>query len=528
MYKDFNLFTKILTLCFILCGTIFANSELFMDAQNTPKQLFGKIGVSLFAFYYAYSILSKKDRIKNDKFDFYTITCFIIITTIEATYGIIWFIVNSVYSHKLVPTFGSFNNSAGFAALLSSIYPYNLYLLLVIKSKNRLYIYISTILIFIAMFVSASRSGILCITSISLLYILYRKKKSYHKIAVITIISICILTCILYIINRNSANGRLFIWTRSFELINKNPFWGYGTDAFKTNYMTHQAKYFEANPNSQYSLIADNVQYPYNELINLMLNFGLAGLFLLIIIIICIIICYKKNYNSIKPYTAMSILSIALFSLFSYPSFYTCIWIIIIFNVHLIIKPLCSSIHLILEKLRIKRIWGFCIIAFSIIHFYNCILCINTELRWKETHNLYIKKRNNSLFEYQKLYNKLKNNPSFLFNYASILYEEGKYNDSYIVAKQAKALWKNYEIELLLGNIEDKRNNPYKAIEYYVTASNMCPAKFHPLVQIQQLYKNVGDTISANEYAIKIINKPVKIKSPKIELIKELMKYELR
>ena len=56
----------------------------------------------------------------------------------------------------------------------------------------------------------------------------------------------------------------------------------------------------------------------------------------------------------------------------------------------------------------------------------------------------------------------------------------------------------------------------------------MCPAKFHPLVQIQQLYRNIGDTVSANEFATRIINKPIKIKSHKIELIKELMKHELK
>ena len=340
MSININLLIKLFILCITLCGSIFVSSELFMDAQNTPKQLFGEIGVSLFVFYYACSILLKQDRTKNDKFYFYAIFCFSIIATIEATYGITSFIANWMSNHKMEPTCGSFNNPAGLAVLLSSVYPYLLYLLQVTKGKNRLYTYIAIAIIFIAISMSASRSGILCIISVSLLYILYRKRISLKKIAIISIIPISLLIYALYTINRNSANGRLFIWARSFELIKERKFLGYGTDAFKANYMTHQANYFESNPESAYSMIADNVQYPYNEWIDLLLNYGLSGLFLLLTCIICIIICYRKNNSTIKKYAAMSCFSIVVFSLFSYPFFYTCTWIVLGFNLYLIIGPL--------------------------------------------------------------------------------------------------------------------------------------------------------------------------------------------
>lgn len=500
-----------------------------MDAQNTPKQLFGEIGVSLFVFYYACSILLKQDRTKNDKFHFYAIFCFSMIATIEAMYGISSFIANWISDHKIVPTCGSFNNPAGLAVLLSSVYPYLLYLLQVTKGKNRLYTYIAIAIIFIAISMSASRSGILCIISVSLLYILYRKRISLKKITIISIIPISLLIYALYTINRNSANGRLFIWARSFELIRERCFWGYGADAFKVNYMAHQADYFKNNPESAYSMIADNVQYPYNEWINLLLNYGVIGLLILTAFIICIIRCYKKNHSIIKIYAAMSCFSIALFSFFSYPFFYTCIWIVLGFNLYLIIVPLYWKFNSFLEKLHLKYIFAFCIMAFSIVFIHNRVSYINTELKWKRTHTLYINtKSHNTLIEYQKLYDRMRNNPFFLFNYANILYDQGKYNDSYIITEQAKDLWKNYDIEILSGDIENKRNNTYKAIEHYMTASNMCPAKFHPLVQIQQLYRNIGDTVSANEFAIRILNKPVKITSHKIELIKELIKHELK
>lgn len=500
-----------------------------MDAQNTPKQLFGEIGVTLLVLYYACSILLKQSRTKNDKFYFYAILCFSIIAVIEAAYGIAGFVSDFMFHHKANPVCGSFNNPAGFAVLLSSIYPYFLYLAQVTKGKNRRYIYISIAVIFIAMFMSASRSGILCIISVSLLYILYKKRIAYGKIAIIAMIPICILIYILYTINRNSANGRLFIWARSFELIKERLIGGYGTGAFKANYMTHQANYFESNPESAYSMIADNVQYPYNELINLVLEYGLMGLLLFAIFIICVLLCYRKNHTTVKVYAAMSCLSIALFSLFSYPFFYTYTWIIVGFNLYLIVKPSYLKFDSLMERLHIKYIFAFCTMIFASVLIYTKIQYTHKELKWKAVHKQYMDTRNGDvLLEYQLLYDDMKSNPFFLFNYAVILYNQGKYDESYIIAEQAKSLWKNYEIELLLGDIEDKRNNPSKAIQHYMTASNMCPAKFHPLVQIQQIYKNHGDSISARKYATKIINKPEKVKSQQIKQIKELIKFELR
>ena len=88
--------------------------------------------------------------------------------------------------------------------------------------------------------------------------------------------------------------------------------------------------------------------------------------------------------------------------------------------------------------------------------------------------------------------------------------------------------WADYDIEILIGEILNKQGKHEAALQHFNNAANMCPAKFIPLMRMQRMYKKIGDTIMARSIAKKIIEKPVKINSDKIDKIKELMANELK
>jgi hypothetical protein len=77
---------------------------------------------------------------------------------------------------------------------------------------------------------------------------------------------------------KGSADGRLFIWKTSCQLIKEKPVFGHGIGKFTAYYMDKQADYFKDNPGSVQSNVADDILYPFNEYIKTVVELGIAGL----------------------------------------------------------------------------------------------------------------------------------------------------------------------------------------------------------------------------------------------------------
>ena len=73
--------------------------------------------------------------------------------------------------------------------------------------------------------------------------------------------------------------------------------------------------------------LADNVSSPFNEYLNIMIKFGYLGMIILISGILLLIFCYCKDPKYEKRIALYSLLSIGIFSMFSYPFTYPFVWI---------------------------------------------------------------------------------------------------------------------------------------------------------------------------------------------------------
>lgn len=113
------------------------------------------------------------------------------------------------------------------------------------------------------------------------------------------------------------------------NMVKDAPCTGHGIGSFEAKYMDYQADYFkEYGSQSRYAMLADNVKQPFNEYLGVLINFGIVGLALLLGIVAALVYCYKQNPTQEKKIALYALLSIGIFSLFSYPFTYPFTWMV--------------------------------------------------------------------------------------------------------------------------------------------------------------------------------------------------------
>ena len=154
----------------------------------------------------------------------------------------------------------------------------------------------------------------------------------------IVCLSVSILFSILYYKKKDSADGRLLIWKCTWEMMQTTPIAGNGIDCFHKNYVDYQTNYFKQHPDSRFVMLADNVKHPFNEYLLIGVQFGIIGWILLIGMITFLLFCYRRQPMKEKYISLLALLSIAVFSFFSYPFTYPFVWIVTITSIVTIIS----------------------------------------------------------------------------------------------------------------------------------------------------------------------------------------------
>lgn len=122
----------------------------------------------------------------------------------------------------------------------------------------------------------------------------------------------------LYHIRTASADGRLLIWKISTEMIKDRPFFGHGTDGFKSQYMHYQAAYFAQGGTEQERQLSGNVSLTYSEPLRIWVSYGLLGLLGYLATAYFILFIFHPRDFSGQVLKA-SILAFFTLGLFSYP-----------------------------------------------------------------------------------------------------------------------------------------------------------------------------------------------------------------
>ena len=329
------------------------------------------------------------------------------------------------------------------------------------------------------------------------------------------IVGMIVVLMLFYLLKKDSANGRLFIWQNTVSAYWKTPLFGVGIDGFERAFAEAQHDYFEKEKvleqDNRHVEMAGVVESAFNEPLALFLLLGAVGGVLTAMVL----------FFKLQRLTAYSCVAVALLvaSFFSYTFYIPSIAIVFLFAV---------------AQLPDRRVRGgryVNVLMFGIMG----IVVLFFDFREFGRREAYRKWKNNAVYytwedyqsvveEYGKLYPVLKNDFKFLFEYGHSLHKVGRYEESNIMLKRGI----RHSADPMFWNIA---GNNYLALKQYdqgmtayLRAYYTCPNRVYPLYLLTKLEAERGDTTMMNYYGRILLGKCPKV--PSLDVYE--MKFEIR
>lgn len=417
---------------------------------------------------------------------------------------------------------GNFDNPGAYAAALAAGFPICLFMSKSTSSKKEKYLYIITsIFVLIATFLSRSRSGIVSVLIAIVIFLIINYKRKIRKTYLLLLLIICSAGfIILYLLKKDSADGRLLIWQCAWEMFKDKPFFGFGYEGFWANYMTYQADYFSKYPDSPFVMLAGNTFRPFNEYVALIVNYGIVGFTIFVYIIFILYRLYNHNRRLETNIAITCLISIGVYACFSYPLSTPFVWLVTVFSIYTLFSFNNCSLNL---DIRIKKVIQLLAIGSTALLLIFSGKQIMVLYKWSSIKVYPAESEQFALtvIQYEKLYPKLHDDYTFLYNYANILNVFGLNQKSLKIALEGRPLCADYDMEILIGDNLLKTRKYNEAEKHFILASNMCPTRFVPLYALFKIYQITDQSDKANMIAQKIANKPIKVYSPRVSMIKE-------
>lgn len=434
---------------------------------------------------------------------------------------------------------GSLYNSGFFGNYLASMIPL-LFSSFFSKTSFKLYIRLTFFIIFFIVIallcLTIARSAIIGTIIGCLAILLYHKKdiklKKYLTISIISFLVIPLLVIAMYKLKRDSASGRLTIYKVSLNIIKDHTLTGVGPNRFSAVYNNYQSEYFKKLQTPyQTQLLADNTFEAFNSVIQMLVEYGFVGFFI-IIGFIYQLVKEQKNTDEIPNKMWLRIgsigclFSIIVSSLFSNPLHVTPI--LLIFAYHLsVVLPKQKNNILLLNRQTLFPLFIF--ITFASFVFYYAIIHYKGEIVWQEaSESAKYSTFSNAKNQYEKAYPILKYNGDFLFNYGAEASLANDYNLAITLLEDAKKYNSFSNLFLFLGNAYLGVKQFGLAEKNYLQAIYIAPSHIYPKFQLIQLYKKWNKPELANMWTIKTLQYPIKIKSTLANDLLNELKEDIR
>lgn len=329
------------------------------------------------------------------------------------------------------------------------------------------------------------------------------------------IVGMIVVLTLFYLLKKDSANGRLFIWQNTVSAYWKTPLFGVGIDGFERAFAEAQHDYFEKEKvleqDNRHVEMAGVVESAFNEPLALFLLLGAVGGVLTAMVL----------FFKLQRLTAYSCVAVALLvaSFFSYTFYIPSIAIVFLFAV---------------AQLPDRRVRGgryVNVLMFGIMG----IVVLFFDFREFGRREAYRKWKNNAVYytwedyqsvveEYGKLYPVLKNDFKFLFEYGHSLHKVGRYEESNIMLKRGIRHSADPMFWDIAGNNYLALKQYDQGMTAYLRAYYTCPNRVYPLYLLTKLEAERGDTTMMNYYGRILLGKRPKVPS----LAVDEMKFEIR
>ncbi|WP_159517828.1 O-antigen ligase family protein [Sunxiuqinia indica] len=508
----------------IFTGSVFLTSGKFVNTTNSPKFYFSILALLAAVILFAGVGRQLKLNSLNSQF---TLELVYAVCLLQVIYGLVQFVGWVPSNHSYFALTGSFDNPAGFAAVLTAGFPLGLYIVSKLQRWKRYGIIVCQLLTLFAVILARSRAGILAIVFSLIVFAVTSRGEGWLNwiflrkwILFPVVIVILGGAFLLYQQKKESADGRLLIWQVSWQMIKDKPLLGHGYGSFQAKYMDYQAAYFKEHPNSELAMLADNVKHPFNEFLKVVVEFGIAGLLLVLAFFVGILYTgIKMNVDS-NALAFSGLSGLFVLACFSYPFQYPSSWLTLAFYLSLLLPE--KKIMIGYSKVNVGLRGVLAIV--SVLGIVYVFLQVQAEMKWKE---IALKSLNGEteemLPEYEKLYRNspLMEDPFFLYNYGAELNYAGQYARSTAILVECKRKFNDYDLQMLLADNLEQTGETELAIQQFDRAANMIPCRFLPLYRIYLCHRKSGNLSKALKYASLIVAKQVKVNSPSVKLIKK-------
>lgn len=410
-------------------------------------------------------------------------------------------------------------NSSIYAMYITLSIPAILYF----YDKNRytkIFVILSFIACGIAVITVTSRTGIIAIAISLIFFISSHLKISPRILRFSTFFFIGLLIFMFLFVKRDSSIGRIFILKNTAKMIIDKPF-GWGNKGFEANYMLYQANYFSNHTDEKAEMLADNIKHPLNEFLYIAVNWGVPVLLLTLCGVLLVLFMLHKEMNKENKCYIHFIVLLLLWGCFSYPLSISFVLVLLLAFI-----PITPKTKQLLFKQNAVR---YSIIFILLIYGGTKLIALNHERKWYCAINEYKK---GNIATATKMFNSFSsdiatNRGETLYSLATIEYNNKEYERCINICKKCKLYLASYDLELLLANCYYFIGEHRKSLEHFTVAHHMCPNRFIPLYKQFKIYNESGDKINMTRIGNEILSKKIKVRSHKINVIINNVKYIL-
>jgi O-antigen ligase len=147
----------------------------------------------------------------------------------------------------------------------------------------------------------------------------------------------------LFLLKKDSANGRLLMWKITARAITHQPVSGEGLGGFPAAFANEQAAYFMSdNASATEKLVAGSPEYAFNEYLQIGLEQGIAGL---VCFLLWLSYCFYAGIRNRRTGAAGGMLAFAVFAGSSHPLQLPSFWVLLIFLSAICVAEPCCFIR---------------------------------------------------------------------------------------------------------------------------------------------------------------------------------------
>ena len=335
--------------------------------------------------------------------------------------------------------------------------------------------------------------------------------------SVLILISIAGALAGVYLLKKDSANGRLLLWKVTGQAIIEQPWTGTGLGGFPTAYAEAQAAYFSSgNASETEMMVAGCPEYGFNEFLQIGLEQGFVGLMVFVLLLGYSLFRGVKNKQA---GAAGGILALMVFSLGSYPLQLPEFWVVLV-----VLMGVIESSSIAIDTPPTLSPAGRKILSVTVIG--GMAICCGWLFRqqkgyyqgykkWNTLKMLYNSKAYEAAADgYEELVPLMGHKPELLFEAAQCLSKTGQFADANRLLERAMLLSGDPMIHYMAAKNEQSQGNYQKAENLLLHAIEILPERIYPYYLLTKLYAE--EAFFQEDKFIKAADAVLK-KEPKVE-----------